>query len=225
MAGKDDPPSGRPHVWSFWAAILVAAIGAATTIVVGIQKGHSEDKRQDLEARIQTLEADHTRDQNRIASLSAELAAARRERGQPGSGAVPKSSGLPPATPARAEPSADPRVQAIENYVFTLDACRRQSTDIYCWIVVRNDAPDRELRISSESRLIADDGTPYLQSSRIFGDREAAFENNLYMHVPSGVPTRFGLRFKGLALKLPHLSLVEVVAQGFRVQFRDVNVI
>jgi len=37
--------------------------------------------------------------------------------------------------------------------------------------------------------------------------------------------TRFGLRFKGLAVKVRYLSLVEVVAEGFRVQFRDVNVI
>lgn len=222
---KDAPPSGRPHVWSFWAAVLVAIIGTSGTVVVGIQKGHSEDKRQDLEARIQTLEADHTRDQARIASLTSELAAARREHGKPDAGTVPKGSAPPPADTAHAQVSGNPRVQSIEDYAFTLDACRRQSADIYCWIVVRNDAADRELRVSSESRVIADDGTPYIESSRVFGDREAGpFENNLYMQLATGVPTRFGLRFKGLALKVQHLSLVEVVTQGFRVQFRDVLV-
>jgi hypothetical protein len=212
-------------VWSFWAAVLVAIIGAAATIVVGIQKGHSEDKRQDLEARIQILEASHTRDQARIEALIAELAAARREHGKPGTEVAPKGSALPTAAPARPQAAADPRVQTIEDYVFTLDACRRQSADIYCWIVVRSDAADRELRVSSESRVIADDGTPYIESSRVFGDREAGpFENNLYMQLATGVPTRFGLRFKGLALKVQHLSLVEVVTQSFRVQFRDVPV-
>ena len=193
--------------------------------MVGIQKGHSEDKRQDLAARIQALEADHARDQNRIASLSAELAAAHRGTGTPGPGAAPKGGALPAAAPARPQVSGDPRVQAIEDYVFTLDACRRQNADIYCWIVVRNDAADRELRVSSESRVIAADGTPYIESSRVFGEREAGpFENNLYMQLATGVPTRFGLRFKGLGLKAQHLSLVEVVTQGFRVQFRDVPV-
>ncbi len=204
----------------------MAIIGTAGTVVVGIQKGHSEDQRQDLEARIQTLEADHTKDQSRIEALTAELAVARGGRGQQGSGpAAPKGSASPAATPAHGQVSGDPRVQSIEDYVFTLDACRRQSADIYCWIVVRNDAADRELRVSSESRVIADDGTPYIESSRVFGDREAGpFENNLYMQLATGVPTRFGLRFKGLALKAQHLSLVEVVTQGFRVQFRDVPV-
>ncbi len=220
--GKDAPPSGRPHVWSFWAAVLVAIIGTAGTVVVGIQKGHSEDKRQDLEARIQALEADHAKDQNRIASLSAELAAAYRGTGTPGPGAAPKGNALPAATPVQV--TANPRVQAIEDYVFTLDACRRQSADIYCWVLVRNDAADRGLAISDASRLIADDGTPYEQSARIFGNREDGFVSSFLIQLPTGVPTRFGLRFKGLALKIQHISLVEVVTQGFRVQFRDVPV-
>jgi hypothetical protein len=216
---KDAPPSGRPHVWSFWAAILVAVIGGAATVVANVQKGHSEDKRQDLAARIQTLEAAHTKDESRIASLIAELAAARRE-----SGAAAKSTPLPAAAPAHSQVAADPRVQAIEDYVFTLDACRRQSADIYCWIVVRNDAADRGLAISDASRLIADDGTPYEQSTRVFGNREDSFVPTFLIQLPTGVPSRFGLRFKGLALKVQHLSLVEVVTPGFRVQFRDVAV-
>jgi hypothetical protein len=35
---------------------------------------------------------------------------------------------------------------------------------------------------------------------------------------------RFGLRFKGLATKVHHLSLLEVIARDFRVQWRDVSV-
>jgi hypothetical protein len=221
---KDATPSGRPHVWSFWAAVLVAIIGTAGTVVVGIQKGHSEDKRQDLEARIQTLETDHSKDQSRIETLTAELAAARKESGKQFQGAAPKAGALPTATPARAQVSADPRVQTIEDYVFTLDACRRQRADIYCWVLVRNDAADRGLAISDASRLIADDGTPYEQSARIFGNREDGFVSSFLIQLPTGVPTRFGLRFKGLALKVQHISLVEVVTQGFRVQFRDVPV-
>jgi hypothetical protein len=222
---KDAPPSGRPHVWSFWAAVLVAIIGTAGTVVVGIQKGHSEDKRQDLVARIQALEADHTRDQNRIASLTAELAAAHRERGKSDPGAAPQGSALPAAASAHAQTSGDPRVQAVEDYVFTLDACRRQSADIYCWVLVRNDAADRGLAITDASRLIADDGTSYEQSARIFGNREDGFVASFLIQIPTGVPTRFGLRFKGLALKVQHIALVEVVTQSFRVQFRDVPVV
>jgi hypothetical protein len=45
------------------------------------------------------------------------------------------------------------------------------------------------------------------------------------MQLPTGVPIRLGLPFKGLAVKVRHLSLVEVVTPGFRVQFRDVDVL
>ena len=215
-------PGGRPHVWGFWAAILVAAIGAAATIVVGIQKGHSEDKRQDLEARILTLEAGHVKDQSRIESLTSELAMARKERGQAEPRADPKGSTAPAMAPSHPEVSADPMVQAIEDYAFTLDACKRQSTDIYCWVVVRNNREDRQLAVGDTSRLIAGDGTPYEQSSRILGSHEDAFAPNFFIQLPTGVPTRFGLRFKGAALQVHHLSLVEIVTPGFRVQFRDV---
>jgi hypothetical protein len=226
MAGnaKDDPPSGRPHVWSFAAVTLAAAMGAAASIVVAVQKGRYDDNRRDLEARIRTLEADHAKDQSRIETLTSQLAAARGERGKPGPGATSNGSALPPATAAHPQASAAPRVQKFEDYVFTLDACKRRGADIDCWIVVRNDDADRQLQVTSESRLIAEDGTTYHQTTLVLGDQET-FLSILFMQLPTGVPIRFGMRFKGLAVKVRHLSLVEVVTPGFRVQFRDVDVI
>ena len=222
--GKDDPPSGRPHVWSFAAVILAAAIGAAASVVVAVQKGRYDDNRRDLEARIRTLEADHANDQSRIETLTAQLAAARGERGKPGPGATPNGSALPAATAARPRAAAGPRVQTLEDYVFTLDACKPRGADIDCWIVVRNDDADRELRVSFDSRLVAADGTTYHPTTLVLGDQET-FLSFLFMQLPTGVPIRFGLRFKGLAVKVRHLSLVEVVTPGFRVQFRDVDVL
>jgi hypothetical protein len=219
---KDAPPSGRPHVWSFWGAILVAVIGTAGTVVVGIQKGHSEDKRQDLEARIQILEADRARYQSQIASLTSQLAAVQGGRGKLASGTAPKGNALPVAPPDPA--SSDLRVRSIEDYVFTLDACQRQGADLYCWVVVRNDGADRGLAITDASRLIADDGTPYEQSTRIFGSREDGFLPLFVIQLSTGVPARIGLRFKGLGAKVQHLALLELVAPSFRVAFRDVPV-
>lgn len=221
---KDHPPSARPHVWSFAAVILAAAIAAAASIVVGVQKGRSDDNRHDLEARIHALEADRAKDQARIETLTSQLAAARGERGRAGPGATPKGSAHPAAAAAPPQLSADPRVQRIDDYVFTLDACKRQGPDLYCWIVVRNGDADRQLQVSFESRLIADDGTAYHQTTLVLGDQET-FLSILFMQLPTGVPVRFGLRFKGLAVKVRHLSLLEVVTPAFRVQFRDVNVI
>ncbi|HEV3075838.1 MAG TPA: hypothetical protein VHB47_15555, partial [Thermoanaerobaculia bacterium] len=100
----------------------------------------------------------------------------------------------------------------------------RRGADIDCWIVVRNDDADRQLQIYSESRLIADDGTAYHQTTLVLGDQET-FLSILFMQLPTGVPIRFGMRFKGLAVKVRHLSLVEVVTPAFRVQFRDVDVL
>jgi hypothetical protein len=222
--GKDDPPSDRPHVWSFAAVTLAAAIGAAASIVVAVQKGRYDDNRHDLEARIRTLEADHAKDQSRIETLTSQLAAARGERGRPGPGATPKGSAHPAAAAAPPQLSADPWVQRINDYVFTLDACKRHGPDLDCWIVVRNDDADRQLQVTSESRLIAEDGTTYHQTTLVLGDQET-FLSILFMQLPTGVPVRFGLHFKGLAVKVRHLSLVEVVTPGFRVQFRDVDVI
>jgi hypothetical protein len=47
----------------------------------------------------------------------------------------------------------------------------------------------------------------------------------LSIQLPTGVPMLFGLRFKGLAVKVRHLALVEVVTPGFRVQFREIDVL
>jgi hypothetical protein len=115
-------------------------------------------------------------------------------------------------------------VQTVEDYVFTLDACKRHGPDIDCWIVVRNDDADRDLRVSLESRLVADDGSTYQESAGIIGDQET-FLSLPVTRLPTGVPIRFGMRFKGLAVKVRHLSLVEVVTPGFRVQFREVDVL
>jgi len=221
--GKDDPPGGRPHVWSFAAVILAAAIAAAASILVNVQKGRYDDNRHDLEARIHALEADRAKDQARIETLTSQLAAARLDRGRPGPGANPKGGAHPAAATARPQGPADPRAQTIDDYVFTLDACKRQGANIDCWIVVRNDDADRELRVASESRMIADDGTNYYQSTRVLGDQET-FLSFLFVQLPTGVPVRFGLWFKGLAVKVRHASLVEIVTPGFRVQFRNVDV-
>ena len=222
--GKDDPPSGRPHVWSFAAVTLAAAIGAAASIVATVQKGRYDDNRHDLEARIHALEADRAKDQARIDALTSRLAAARGQPGRPGPGATPKGSAHP--VPAAAPPQlpADPRVQRIDDYVFSLDSCRRQGPDLYCWIVVRNDDADRQLQVTSESRLIADGGTAYHQTTLVLGDQET-FLSILFIQLPTGVPVRFGLRFRGLAVKVRHISLVEIVTPSFRVQFRDVDVL
>jgi hypothetical protein len=226
MAGnaKDDPPSGRPHVWSFAAVTLAAAIGAAASIVVAVQKDRYDDSRHDLEARIHALEAEHAKDQARVDTLTSQLAAARGQRGKPAPGATPKEAPLPPAAAARPQLPSDPRVQTVDDYVFTLDACKRHGPDLDCWIVVRNDDADRQLQVTSESRLIAEDGTTYHQTTLVLGDQET-FLSILFMQLPTGVPVRFGLRFKGLAVKVRHLALVEVVTPAFRVQFRNVDVL
>jgi hypothetical protein len=221
--GQPDPPTGRPHVWSFAAVILAEGIGAAASIVVAVQKDRYDDNRHDLETRIHALEAEHAKDQARIDALTSPLGATRGQRGRQGSTVTPGGA-HPPAAAPRPQVSADSRVQTVEDYVFTLDACKRQGPDIDCWIVVRNDDADRQLQVTSESRLIAEDGTAYHQTTLVLGDQET-FLSILFMQLPTGVRIRFGLRFKGLAVKVRHLSLVEVVTPGFRVQYRDVDVL
>jgi hypothetical protein len=213
----------RPHVWGFWAAIIVALIGGAATVTVSIQKGHSDDSRRDLEMRAQTLEAAHTKDEARIASLTSDLAAARSGRAQ--RPATPSSAASSPVPASRTDAAdGDPRVRVIKDYIFTLDSCRREDRDVYCWIAVKNTDEDGKLWINSASRLIADDGTPYEQSARIFGRYEDGVLVNFLVQLSAGVPARFGLRFKGLAAKVSHASLVEVVTPDFRIQFHDVPV-
>jgi hypothetical protein len=155
----------------------------------------------------------------RIAGLASELAAAQARLAKD---APPPASGSN-STPPAAQGLTGSRTENADDYTFTLDTCKRQGTDLYCWIVVRNDGQGRRLGIQDGSRLIADDGTPYEQSSRIFGRREDSF-GILFMQVPSGVLVRFGLRFNGLAAKVNHLALLEVVAMDFRIEFRDVPV-
>ena len=113
LVGKnatEQPPSGQPHVWAFWAAVIVAAIGAATAVTTSIQKSHSEDKRQDLETSVQALEAQHAKDEaleaqhakddERIASLTSDLAAARAACGK-GEPAAPSRASAPAPAPNR----------------------------------------------------------------------------------------------------------------------------
>jgi hypothetical protein len=216
--------NGRPHVWGFASVILAATIGAMATIVVGVQKGKYDDNRHDLEGQIQSLVAGQAKDRARINELTSQLLAARAGQETVGSSGPGAASDHPTAAGSSPDPGAsDARVQRAENYQFTLEQCERQGSDLVCWIKARNDAEDRELRVTEASRAIADDGTPYESSSRILGSRDIA-NFDLFVDLPTGVPTRFGLRFKGLATKVRHLSLLEMSAQGFHVQWRDVVV-
>jgi len=103
MAGNDKadpPPTGRPHVWSFAAVTLAAAIGAAASIVVAVQKDRYDDNRHDLEARIHALEAEHAKDQARIDALTSPLGASRGQRGRQGPTLTPGGAHPPAAASA-----------------------------------------------------------------------------------------------------------------------------
>jgi hypothetical protein len=114
-------------------------------------------------------------------------------------------------------------VKRAQGYEFTLQECSASGTDLECWITVRNTRERRKLSVMGRSRLVDEKGASY-EADLLESD--GSWGGSLFIHVDlaTGVPGRFGLRFKGLGEYLKTISLLDVDASGFHVEWRDVQV-
>jgi hypothetical protein len=110
-----------------------------------------------------------------------------------------------------------------QGYEFTLQGCSASGSDLECWITVRNTRERRTLSVMGRSRLIDQNGTTY-QADLLESD--GRWGGSLYIHVDlaTGVPGKFGLRFKGLGGYIKAISLLDVDASGFNIEWRNVKV-
>jgi hypothetical protein len=114
-------------------------------------------------------------------------------------------------------------VKKAQGYEFTLKECSPSGSDLECWIMVRNTRERRTLSIMGRSRLIDPNGASH--SAELL-ESDGSWGGSLYIHVDlaTGVPGRFGLRFKGLGGYVKEIALLDVDASGFHVEWRDVKV-
>jgi len=119
----------------------------------------------------------------------------------------------------------DAEVKKAQGYEFTLQGCSASGSDLECWITVRNTRERRSLSVMGKSRLIDQNGATHY-ADLLESDGRWGGSGSIYIHVDlaTGVPGRFGLRFKGLGGYVKTISLLDVDASQFNVEWRDVHV-
>jgi len=114
-------------------------------------------------------------------------------------------------------------VKKAQGYEFTLQGCSVSGSDLECWITVRNTLQRRSLSVMGRTRLVDQNGADHhpdlIESDGSWGG--ALFIN---VDLVTGVPGRFGLRFKGLGGYIKEIALRDVDASGFHVGWQDVKV-
>jgi hypothetical protein len=119
--------------------------------------------------------------------------------------------------------ASGPEVKKAQGYELTLNGCSASGSDLECWITVRNTRERRSLSIMGKSRLIDHEGITHYAT---LIESDGSWGGSLFIKVdlPTGVPGRFGLRFKGLGGYVKAISLLDVDASQFNVEWQNVTV-
>jgi hypothetical protein len=147
-----------------------------------------------------------------------------------GIGGIAGSSTTPPQPDAAAPPTqaakSTLKVEA-EDYIFELVQCKLSGTTLTCYLIITNNAADRQLSIyapnlgfGSHSRIIDQFGNEV--SGRI-----AVLANNGrdYAELVSGIPIKGNIKFENVSTNMTSLALLELACssypRNFKVQFRN----
>jgi hypothetical protein len=116
----------------------------------------------------------------------------------------------------------DPR--SVEGFTFALQRCTRKVPTVSCSFTVVSNQADRELTIQGRSRIIQSSGTEQLASTVSLAGRETRVDqySSLSANLIRGVPMIGGVSFEGIDGDQPKAPVIELLFNGFNVQFRDV---
>lgn len=114
-------------------------------------------------------------------------------------------------------------VKKAQGYEFTLKECSASGSDLECRIMVRNTRERRRLSVMGKSRLIDHEGITHY-AELIESDGNSGGSLFINVDLPTNVPGRFGLRFKGLGGYVKEISLLDVDASAFNVEWLGVAV-
>ena len=113
----------------------------------------------------------------------------------------------------------------VKNFLFQLQECKLAGQTVTCDFMVTSKGQDRELTILgyTGSRIFDDMGNEFKAGSVIMGN--ASDSDWVTDRLVSNIPVKARLVFENVHSQPNLLSLLEIVFDGLRAQFRNVPVI
>ena len=112
----------------------------------------------------------------------------------------------------------------VKNFLFQLQTCRLSGQTVACEFTVTSKGEDREVTIlgNAGSRILDKMGNEFKADKVIMGNSSDAdwISNSLV----SNIPVKAALVFQNVYSKPNLLSVLEIVFDGMKAQFRDVPV-
>ncbi len=113
----------------------------------------------------------------------------------------------------------------VKNFLFQLQICKLTGQTVTCDFMVTSKGQDRELTLlgNAGSRIFDDMGNEFKASNVIMGN--ASDSDWVTNRLVSNIPVKARLVFENV-LSQPHvLSVLEIVFDGLRAQFRNIPVV
>lgn len=110
-----------------------------------------------------------------------------------------------------------------QGIIFSLQGCQRSGETIICYLVITNQAQDRNLELRTDSTRIFDHfGNEFYASQVRLGS--ANDYNRVWRDLVRNIPINASAVFEGLAPEVQRVTLVEFDLREFTIQFKDVPI-
>jgi hypothetical protein len=112
-----------------------------------------------------------------------------------------------------------------ENFIIKLTGCKVLGQDLIFSFLVTNNGEDNNFMIHhSKTRIFDASGNEFYAYKVQIGNSVSTRYRMAHLKLVSGIPVKASVRFKGNAIKVNQIKLLEVSTSNGRIKFRDIPV-